>query len=75
MPTVEYIASIVSLLLFYVIIIGVGIGSTVWFRRRHKLDGNDFDFQIIAGRKLGSFVGWLTMSGNNHTYSTKTHLE
>ena len=67
--TVEYIASIVSLLFFYGIIVVVGVVATIWFKRKYKDEGRDFDLQIVAGRKLGAFVGWLTMTGKQTTPS------
>ncbi|KAF6037979.1 hypothetical protein EB796_003731 [Bugula neritina] len=56
------IGSIVSLVLFYLFVIFVGVASAIWFRRKFKVNGNNISFQIVAGRKLGSVVGWLTMS-------------
>lgn len=61
----EFISAVVVLVLFYIIIVVVGILSSLYFRKKHKIDSNDFDYQIVAGRKLGSVVGWLTMSGEN----------
>lgn len=63
MVDAEYIASIASLLVFYAIIVVVGVVSTVWFKRRYREENGEFDLQIVAGRKLGAFVGWLTMTG------------
>lgn len=63
MATVTFIGSVVALVVFYLVIVAVGIIGSVIFRRKHKLARTDMEFQIVAGRKLGSVVGWLTMSG------------
>lgn len=65
MASAEFIGSIVALVVFYAIIIAVGIISSFLFKRKYQTDGsnNDLDFEIVAGRKIGSVVGWLTMSG------------
>lgn len=63
MATAEFIGSVVSLIVFYILIAIVGIAASIWFRRKHKADSTNLEYQLIAGRKLGSVVGWLTMSG------------
>lgn len=63
MASAEFVASIVSLLVFYILIVAIGVLSSIWFRRKYKTDSSDFDLQIVAGRKLGPVVGFLSMSG------------
>lgn len=60
---VELVASVISLIVFYLIILAVGVGSTLWFKRKYNIEGTSFDLQLVAGRKLGPVVGFLTMSG------------
>ena len=73
MADAEFIGAIVALVVFYVIIVVVGIFSSIYFKRKYNVDSSDMDFQIVAGRKLGSVVGWLTMSGNLEINSYITH--
>lgn len=53
------IAGVVSIVLFYVIILAVG----VWAGRK-KEAGNDSEEEVmLAGRNIGLFVGIFTMTG------------
>lgn len=55
------IAGVVSITLFYLLILGVGI----WAGRK-KEEGNDSEEEVmLAGRSIGLFVGIFTMTGNN----------
>ena len=74
MADAEFIGAIVALVVFYVIIVVVGIFSSIYFKRKYNVDSSDMDFQIVAGRKLGSVVGWLTMSGNMEINSYITQM-
>ena len=74
MANAEFIGAIVALVVFYVIIVVVGIFSSIYFKRKYNVDSSDMDFQIVAGRKLGSVVGWLTMSGNLEINSYITRM-
>lgn len=54
------IAGVVSIVLFYLLILGVGI----WAGRK-KEEGNDSEEEVmLAGRSIGLFVGIFTMTGN-----------
>ena len=53
------IAGVVSIVLFYVLILAVGI----WAGRK-KEAGNDSEEEVmLAGRSIGLFVGIFTMTG------------
>ena len=53
------IAGIVSIVLFYLLILVVGI----WAGRK-KEEGNDSEEEVmLAGRNIGLFVGIFTMTG------------
>lgn len=55
------IAGVVSIVLFYLLILGVGI----WAGRK-KEEGNDSEEEVmLAGRSIGLFVGIFTMTGMN----------
>lgn len=57
------IAGVVSIILFYILILAVGI----WAGRK-KEAGNDTEEEVmLAGRSIGLFVGIFTMTG---TYTT-----
>lgn len=54
---------IISIVLFYVLILGVGI----WAARK-KESGNDSEEEVmLAGRNIGLFVGIFTMTGEKFT--------
>lgn len=54
------IAGVVSIVLFYLLILAVGI----WAGRK-KEEGNDSEEEVmLAGRSIGLFVGIFTMTGN-----------
>ncbi|ERL86261.1 hypothetical protein D910_06307 [Dendroctonus ponderosae] len=56
------IAGVVSIVLFYVIILAVG----VWAGRK-KEAGNDSEEEVmLAGRNIGLFVGIFTMTGRKY---------
>jgi solute carrier family 5 (high affinity choline transporter), member 7 len=58
------IAGVISIVLFYVLILAVGI----WAGRK-KPPGNDSEEEVmLAGRSIGLFVGIFTMTGRytNH---------
>lgn len=53
------IAGVVSIVLFYILILAVGI----WAGRK-KESGNDSEEEVmLAGRSIGLFVGIFTMTG------------
>jgi hypothetical protein len=53
------IAGIVSIVLFYILILGVGL----WAARK-KQSGDDSEEEVmLAGRSIGLFVGIFTMTG------------
>lgn len=53
------IAGVISIILFYVLILAVGI----WAGRK-KPPGNDSEEEVmLAGRSIGLFVGIFTMTG------------
>jgi len=55
------IAGVVSITLFYLLILGVGI----WAGRK-KEEGNDSEEEVmLAGRSIGLFVGIFTMTGKS----------
>lgn len=55
------IAGVVSIVLFYLLILGVGI----WAGRK-KEAGNDSEEEVmLAGRSIGLFVGIFTMTGTD----------
>lgn len=57
--TMINIAGVVSIVLFYLLILGVGI----WAGRK-KEAGNDSEEEVmLAGRSIGLFVGIFTMTG------------
>ncbi|KAG8224319.1 hypothetical protein J437_LFUL007261 [Ladona fulva] len=52
------VAGLISIILFYVLILGVGI----WAARK-KQSGNDSEEEVmLAGRSIGLFVGIFTMT-------------
>lgn len=57
------IAGIFSVVIFYIIILIVGI----WAGRKKKTDGEGDEFEteevMLAGRNIGVFVGIFTMTG------------
>lgn len=55
------VAGVISILLFYVLILIVGI----WAGRK-KEQGNDSEEEVmLAGRSIGLFVGIFTMTGKS----------
>jgi high affinity choline transporter 7 len=60
------IAGIISIVLFYILILGVGL----WAARK-KQSGDDSEEEVmLAGRSIGLFVGIFTMTGESkHTDS------
>lgn len=55
------IAGVISIILFYILILGVGI----WAARK-KETGNDSEEEVmLAGRNIGLFVGIFTMTGES----------
>lgn len=53
------VAGVVSIVLFYVLILAVGI----WAGRKRE-SGNDSEEEVmLAGRSIGLFVGIFTMTG------------
>lgn len=66
------VAGIISIILFYLLILFVGI----WAGRK-KTAGNDSEEEVmLAGRSIGLFVGIFTMTGNyyNIFQLESTHL-
>lgn len=54
------IAGVISIILFYILILAVGI----WAGAK-KESGNDSEEEVmLAGRNIGLFVGIFTMTGN-----------
>lgn len=51
-----FIAGVIGIVVFYVIILGVGL----WAARRRK-EGEEE--AMLAGRSIGMFVGTFTMTG------------
>lgn len=59
------IAGVVSIVLFYILILAVGI----WAGRK-KEAGNDSEEEVmLAGRSIGLFVGIFTMTGMQGIYN------
>lgn len=59
------ISGVISIVLFYLLILGVGI----WAARK-KQAGNDSEEEVmLAGRSIGLFVGIFTMTGNYYPCS------
>ena len=64
------IAGIISIVLFYVLILAVGI----WAGRK-KQSGNDSEEEVmLAGRSIGLFVGIFTMTGESSFRFVKVRL-
>lgn len=62
------IAGVISITLFYLLILGVGI----WAGRK-KEEGNDSEEEVmLAGRSIGLFVGIFTMTGKWKQSELKT---
>lgn len=53
------VAGVVSILLFYILILGVGI----WAGRKKEAGNNSEDEVMLAGRSIGLYVGIFTMTG------------
>lgn len=57
------IAGVLSVVIFYIIILVVGI----WAGRKKKTSGEGDEFEteevMLAGRNIGMFVGIFTMTG------------
>lgn len=63
-------AGVVSIVLFYLLILGVGI----WAGRK-KEHGNDSEEEVmLAGRSIGLFVGIFTMTGESTSKPDTEHL-
>jgi hypothetical protein len=63
------VAGVISIILFYVLILGVGI----WAGRK-KEAGNDSEEEVmLAGRSIGLFVGIFTMTGNQSFLEKKIY--
>lgn len=61
------IAGVVSIVLFYLLILAVGI----WAGRK-KEEGNDSEEEVmLAGRSIGLFVGIFTMTGEANVLACK----
>lgn len=61
------VAGVVSITLFYLLILGVGI----WAGRK-KEEGNDSEEEVmLAGRSIGLFVGIFTMTGKQNLHPNK----
>jgi high affinity choline transporter 7 len=58
------IAGIFSVIIFYIIILIVGI----WAGRKKKSDGDETETEevMLAGRNIGIFVGIFTMTGQSY---------
>lgn len=64
------IAGVVSIVLFYLLILAVGI----WAGRK-KEEGNDSEEEVmLAGRSIGLFVGIFTMTGNGYILIYKYNM-
>lgn len=73
-PKMINVAGVVSIVLFYLLILGVGI----WAARK-KEAGNDSEEEVmLAGRSIGLFVGIFTMTatwvGGLHQRHRRGHL-
>lgn len=57
-----YIGGIISVILFYLLILGVGI----WAGKKQKCTEKNPDTEeiMLAGRNIGLIVGIFTMTGN-----------
>lgn len=65
------IAGVVSIVLFYILILAVGI----WAGRK-KEEGNDSEEEVmLAGRSIGLFVGIFTMTGEFMQISLSFHFK
>lgn len=65
------IAGVVSIVLFYLLILGVGI----WAGRK-KEEGNDSEEEVmLAGRSIGLFVGIFTMTGKIYKELIRPELD
>ncbi len=64
-------AGVLSVILFYVLILFVGI----WAGRKKKTEGEGDEFEteevMLAGRNIGIFVGIFTMTGILSTFTFK----
>ena len=64
------IAGVISIIIFYVLILGVGI----WAGRK-KEAGNDSEEEVmLAGRNIGLFVGIFTMTGTSPNLNSPKSL-
>jgi len=67
------IAGVFSVIIFYIIILIVGI----WAGRKKKTDGTGDELEteevMLAGRNIGIFVGIFTMTGE--TAFTNIHIQ
>ncbi len=62
------VAGLVVIVVFYVIILGVGILAAKWFKDRNKENHDEVDAtetSLLAGRQLGGLVGIFTMTGRS----------
>lgn len=60
------IPSIVSLVLFYLLVLATGVLASWWYKRRHPHDDR-VETSLVAGRSLKGIVGALTMIGIQQT--------
>jgi hypothetical protein len=58
------IAGIISIVLFYILILGVGL----WAARKKQAGDDSEEEVMLAGRSIGLFVGIFTMTGKCKTY-------
>ena len=69
------VSGLVAIVLFYLLILGVGLWAA-WRRKRTVSGGsNDVDEVMLAGRSIGTFVGCLTMTGNEVFFSGKKNFQ
>ena len=67
-----FIGGIISIIVYYAIILGVGI----WAGRKQKSTEKEPDTEeiMLAGRNIGLVVGIFTMTGKNKIYFLFPHI-
>ena len=64
------IPGIIALVVFYLLILGIGLGAAWKKRQRGENNQNESERAMIGGRDIGLFVGSFTMTGRRVKFVT-----
>ena len=58
------VAGLIVIIVFYLVILAVGVASSCWFKKKYARDGMTVEeSNLVAGRKISGVVGVFTMTG------------